>query len=296
VDFSFTSFTRKTTSHACFVAGLFCAGVVSSAQVGAIYPAGTPQSWVQAAADSELPVINADGQNPLRYRMHKVDAKGDTTRMQIESKQGDVARLIERNGHALAREDNEAEIERLKAILASPDDFLRHHKHDNATRADVTQLVRLIPQAMIFSYTPGQPQRVGMKAAQVVIDVRSDPAFKPPTMLSDALTGIEGRLWIDAASHHLLRIEGRFLKQVNFGYGLVARIFPGGTIEFEQADAGNGRWVYSSLVEDLTVRAMLVKTIPQKSLMTASDFQRLPAPIDFQQAVRELIAMPVHTQ
>ena len=279
------------------MAGLFWVGLASSAQqVTATNPAGTPQSWVQAAADNELPVINADGRTPLRYRIHKVDARGDTTRMQIESRQGDVARLIERNGHDLTRAENDAELARLKAILASPEDFLRHHKHDNANRADVTQLVNQIPKAMIFSYTPGQPQRAGSKSTQVVIDFHSDPAYKPPTMLSDALTCIEGRMWIDAESHRLVRIEGRFLKQVNFGYGIVARIFPGGTIQFEQTDAGNGRWVYSSLVEDLTVRAMLVKTIPQKSLMTASDFQRLPAPIDFQEAVRELIAMPVPTQ
>jgi hypothetical protein len=259
-------------------------------------PIGAPRNWVQSAVDNELPIINISGAQPLRYRIHKTDTKGDTVRIQIESRQGDVARLVERNGHSLTSAENAAEIARLQDVLASPQNFMRHHKHDTSTRSDVTQLVRLMPQAMLFAYTPGQPQRTGAQSPQVVIDFHSDPAFKPPTMLSQSLTGIEGRMWIDAESRHLIRIEGHFLKQVDFGYGIVARIYPGGTIELDQVNAGNGRWAYSRLVEDLTVRAMMVKTIPQKSEMEASDFHLLPAPIDFQEAVRQLLALPISTQ
>jgi hypothetical protein len=258
-------------------------------------PSGTPKSWIEAAVANELLIINDNGGTPLRYRIRKIDVKGDTTRVQIESRQGDVARLIERNGHAITAAEDAAERERLNAILASPSDFLHHHKRDNATRSDVNQLVRLLPTAMIYSFTPGQPQPAGA-APQIVIDFRSDPNFKPPTMLSESLTGIEGRMWIDAATRRVTRIEGHFLKTVNFGFGIVARIFPGGTIELEQTNAGGDRWVYSHLVEHLTVRAMMVKTIPENSQMTASDFHLLPAPIDFQDAVRQLLAMPIPTQ
>jgi hypothetical protein len=288
--------TEVQVLRCCVVSLALLAGrglVAQSVAAARAAPAGSPRSWVQAAADNELPVINANGDHPLRYRIHKVDAKGDTVRVQIESRQGDVARLIERNGRPLTAQENAAEIARLQAVLASPQDFIRHHKRDNSTRADVTGLVRLMPAALVYTYAPGQPQRPDVPTPQVVIDFHSDPAFKPPTMFAESLTGIEGRMWIDADSHHLIRIEGRFLKQVNYGYGLVARIYPGGTIELEQSDAGRGRWIYSRLVEDLTVRALMVKTIPQKSQMIASDFHPLPAPVDFEQAVRELIAMPL---
>jgi hypothetical protein len=261
----------------------------------AAVPTGTPKSWVEAAVANELLIINDTGGTPLRYRIRKIDAKGDTTRIQIESRQGDVARLIERNGHAITAAEDAAERERLNAILDSPYDFLRHHKHDSATRSDVNQLVRLLPNAMIFSFTPGQPQRTSAPP-QVVINFRSDPSFKPPTMLSESLTGIEGRVWIDAATRRVMRIEGHFLKPVNFGFGIVARIFPGGTIELEQANVGGDRWIYSHLVEHITVRAMMVKTIPENNQMTASDFHMLPAPIDFQDAVHQLLALPVPTQ
>ena len=256
-------------------------------------PPGTPRSWAEQAAANEIGIIDDDGKAPLRYRVRKVDAKGDTTREIVETRQGNVARLIERNGQPITAAEDTAEKDRLNAILAAPDDFIKHHKRDLSTRDDTLQLVRLMPQALIYTYAPGQPQLQGTDSPQVVLDFHPDPAFKPPTMLDDLLTGIEGRLWIDARSHRMIRIEGRVLHPVNFGWGFVARIYPGGSIQFEQANPGGDRWVYSHLVEHLTVRAMMVKTIPENNQMTASDFHLLPAPVSFQEAIHLLLAMPI---
>ena len=256
-------------------------------------PAGTPRSWVETAANNELHIIDDDGSVPLRYRVRKIDGHSDTTREEIETRQGDVARLIERNGQPITTSEDAAEKERLNAILRYPSDFIKHHKRDSSMRKDVMQLVSMMPQAMIYSYVPNQPQQPGAKSPQVVIDFKPDPRFKPPTMYADLLTGVEGRMWIDAESHRLTRIEGHVLQPINFGFGLVAHIYPGGTIEFEQANPGGERWVYSHLVEHLSVRAMLVKTIPEDNQMTASDFRLLPAPVSFQDAVHLLLAMQI---
>jgi hypothetical protein len=256
-------------------------------------PHGTPLDWVKAASTNELSIIDDDGTLPLRYRVRKIDARGDTTREEIETRQGDVARLIERNGQPLTGQEDAAEKERLNAILQAPAEFLKHHKRDNSTRSDVMQLVRLMPQAMIYSYAPGQPQPPAAATPQIVIDFHSDPAFKPPTMLSEVLTGLEGRMWVDPKSHRLTRIEGRVLRPLNFGFGILARVYPGGTIELEQTNTGGDRWVYSHMAEHLTVRAMMVKTMPENSQMTASDFRPLAAPVSFQEAVHMLLAMQI---
>ena len=256
-------------------------------------PAGQPHAWVQAAATNELHIIDDDGKTPLRYRIRKIDARTDTTRLIIETRQGDVARLIERNGQPLTASEDAAERERLNAILQSPSDFIKHHKRDTSTRTDVMQLVSLMPEAMIYTYVPGQPQPESAASTQVVIDFRPDPAFHPPTMFADLLTGLEGRMWIDADSKRVTRIQAQIIRPVNFGFGVVARLAPGGTIEFEQANAGGNRWVYSHLVENFSVRAMMVKTIPENTRMSASDFHLLPAPITFQEAVHQLLNTPI---
>ena len=305
------NFSRRTLSQAAFYRGVPALGILLTAVLLPLagysipramaqaaeqnngVPAGTPLDWVKAASTNELSIIEDDGTLPLRYRVRKVDARSDTTREEIETRQGDVARLIERNGQPITAQEDAAEKERLNAILQAPAEFLKHHKRDNSTRSDVMQLVRLMPQAMIYSYAPGQPQPPAATMTQIVIDFHSDPAFKPPTMLSEVLTGLEGRMWVDPKSRRVTRIEGRVLRPLNFGFGILARVYPGGTIELEQTNTGGDRWVYSHLMEHLTVRAMMVKTMPENSQMTASDFRPLTAPVSFQEAVRMLLAMPI---
>jgi len=281
-----------------YLAAAFCMALCltlsncAQAQVPAT-PAGTPLSWVQAAADNEIHIINEDG-SPVRYRVRKIDAKGDTTREIIETRQGNVARLIQRNSQPIAPEEDVAERARLQTILDSPEDFLRHHKHDESNREYSRDLVRLLPQAMIHSYAPGQPQIPG--PLQVVIDYHPDPNFNPPTTISKALTGIEGRAWIDAKSKRVMRIEGHIIKPVSFGwFGMLGSINEGGTLILEQINAGNDRWAYSRLDEHLTTRVVW-KSVPVNDKMTASDFHLLPAPMSFQEATRELLseAIPLH--
>jgi hypothetical protein len=254
--------------------------------------ASTPLSWAEAAANNELRIIDDDGSFPLRYRMRKVDAKNDITRDIIESRQGTVARLVQRNGQPITAAEDAAERERLQAQLDSPGDFAKHHKRDNAARNYSMELVRQMSHAMVFTYTPGQPQRPNFAGAQVVLDFTPDPHYKPPSLVDDTLTGIEGRVWIDRKSLRVIRIEGHVLHPIDYGWGVLGRIYPGGHVEFEQTNAGGDRWAYAHVREDLTIR-MIVKTMQERQSMDAADFQLLPAPVDYQEAIRILLATPL---
>jgi hypothetical protein len=255
-------------------------------------PAGTPQSWAEAAAHNELSIMADDGSFPLRYRTHQIDAKGDTTREVIETRQGAVARLIERDGQPLTAAQDAAERARLEEELASRADFLKRRKRETTSRDDFMELVRLLPRAMINTYAPGQPQPPHAASLQIVLDFQPNPAFRPPTMLADVLTGFGGRVWIDSRSRRMTRIEAHVLRPVNFGWGIVGRIYPGGKIEFEQANPGSDRWIYSHVDAHLTVR-LVVKTMPMNDQMTATDFLPLPAPVSFEQGIHMLLSMPV---
>lgn len=255
-------------------------------------PDGTPTSWVDKAVKHELDMIHEDDL-PMRYRMRKVDRKGDVTRIVIESQQGTVARLLERNGQPITATEDAAERGRLQEILDSPEEFLKRKRRDGEGRNYAAQLIKSMPSAMLYSYVPGQPQLPDIKSSQVVIDFKPNPAFHPPNMITQALTGIAGRVWIDQTSGHLLRIEGRVLRPVNFGWGLIAKVYPGGTVEFEQTCVDSEHCVSSHLVEDLTMREMMLRTVTDKTRMSAWNFEMLPAPLSFQEAVHQLLDMKV---
>jgi hypothetical protein len=255
-----------------------------------------PRSWVVDAATNELEALHHP-HSYLRYRMHVVDEKGDRVRDTIESEDGSVARLILKNGVPLTADEDKAEQQRLNDMIASPSDFARHVKNDSSGRKIADELIKLMPDAMLYSYTPGQPQTGTNGGAQeIVLDYKPNPAFKPPTMTAEALTGLEGRMWIDASNHHLVRMEGTISHAVNFGWGMVAHIYPGGKLVLEQTDAGGNRWIFTRFIEDVRVRALMVKTMDIHEKVDASSFQTLPGPIKYQDAIRLLLNTPLPKQ
>lgn len=290
----FVKILQQRPARPCFALALWLAAAgTGRPEIASSNPAGTPQSWIMAAAMHEREIINTNGKLPLRYKVRKIDSKGDMLREVIDTPQGAVARLLERDGKPITAAQDAAEKQRLEDILASPDAFIKHHKRDDTARIDSLQLVAAMPTAMIYTYAEGQPQTPGSATPQVVLDFRPDPAFRPGPMVADLLTGLAGRLWIDARTQHLVRADAHVVKPVNFGWGVVARLSPGGTITLEQVDAGNGHWVFSRLDEHFSVRAVMLKNMPQNTRMTASDFRELPHPVDSAEAVHLLLAMPI---
>ncbi len=79
---------------------------------------------------------------------------------------------------------------------------------------------------------------------------------------------------------------------VNIGWGMVAHIYPGGTVEVRQTNAGGQRWIVQHIVEQLTVRALMVKTIKQQLIFDTSDYVAIPA-MKYQDAIKLLLDTPL---
>jgi hypothetical protein len=228
--------------------------------------------------------------------MHIVDAKGDQLRDVIETEDGSVARLLERDGKPLTTEQDQAERARLEAMLRSPSDYYKHIKNDTSGKKIADSLMRLMPDAMIYTYAPGQPQtgkNLGM--AEIVFDYEPNPKFVPPTTAAEALKGLKGRVWIDAKSKSVVRMEGTVFQGVNFGWGMLAHIYPGGKLAVEQTDTGNGRWIFTHFSEQLTVRALMVKTLNINTTIDTTNFQTVPA-MKYQDAIHLLLNTPLPTR
>ena len=253
-----------------------------------------PRTWAAECANNEVLVI----QHPdsfLRYRLHEVDEKGDRVRDQIETPEGSVGRLIFHDGHPLTREEDAAESDRLNALLGSPSSFARHIHREQENKKIGIKLIRELPDAMIWSYTPGQPQPPDHPAGAthlVVLDFKPNPRWSAPDMESEPLTGLEGRVWIDPQTHRLVHLEGGLTHAVNIGWGMVAHIYPGGKVMLEQTNAGGQRWIVQHVVEQVTLRALIVKSVKQQLVFDTSDFQQIK-PMSYQEAIKVLLNTPV---
>jgi hypothetical protein len=257
-----------------------------------------PAEWAKLAADNEIKIVRYHSPY-LRYRIHQVGSKGDQVRDVIESKDGAVARLVERSGKPLTKQQDDAERSRLQDMLNSPQAFARHMKEDQDGKQTAIEMLTLLPQAMIYSYAPGQPQRAGAPAhsdarQEVVLDFKPNQQWKAPTLKAEALSGLNGRLWIDPQAQVVTRMEGRIFQPINVGWGMLAHVYPGGTLEMEQIALPGHRFIASHFVEDVTVRAILVKTLKVHTDMNASAFTTVPE-LSYRQAVQTLLDTPLVT-
>lgn len=252
------------------------------------------RTWALDCATNEVLVI----QHPnsfLRYRLHVVDGKGDQIRDQIETPQGTVSRLIQRDGRPLTAREDAAERDRLNGLAASPAKFARRIRHDEDNRELGVGMIRMMPNAMLWDYSPGQPQLPDHPAgaqALIVLDFKPDPKWSPPTLESELFTGIQGRVWVDPNTHYLVHVEASLFRTVNIGWGMLAHVYPGGTVTLQQANVAGSRWIVEHIVEQIALQALIVKSVKQKLVSETSDFQA-NSPMSYQQAIKVLLDTPL---
>ena len=274
---------------------LAATGPMAAAQTPSAAEISAPaESWATVCAKREELVIQHPG-SYLRYRLHEVNQKGDRMRDQIETPQGTVARMIERDGRPLTPEQDAAERARLNAMIASPDDFARHVRRDDEDRKQGLDLLHQMPDAMLWSYAPGQPQLPGQAAGGpplIVLDFKPDPKWSAPDLVSDMLTGLEGRIWIDPRTQRLVRLQADVFRAVNAGWGFFAHVYPGGTVTLEQTNPGGERWIVRHFDQQFTVRIALVKSVRERSTSDTADYRAVPS-MTYQEAIKLLLDTPL---
>lgn len=250
------------------------------------------RSWAVDAANNELVALHHKD-SYLRYRMETINERGDQVRDVIESKDGTVARLILKDGKPLTPEQDKEERQRLNDMIASPAAYAKHAKNTESEKTMADKLAPLMPEAMINTYTPGQPQsgRNG-GALEIVLDYKPNPKWNPPNTEAQALTGLEGRVWIDAKTRYVVRMEGTVFRGVNFGWGMLAHIYPGGKVVMNQTNVGGNRWIFTDFSMQLSVRALMVKRLDIHSTAKSSSYQII-GPMGYQDAIRLLLATPL---
>lgn len=244
----------------------------------------TPEQAVLRAAHNEL---SSGKTHPFRYTLRKMDNGKITTKEIIETKDGDVARLIAVGDKPLSASADAAEIQRLKTLLAHPDIEAHRRKKEQADASRADEMVRLLPSAFIYTFEsmencPSGPcYRLGMKP---------NPNFDPPDREAEVYHGMAGELWIDQRQERLAKLNVHLIADVDFGWGIVGRLFKGGTILVEQRDVGDRHWEQVLLRLNLHGKILLFKSLNVDTYEKESDFSPVPVDWTYQDAVKALLS------
>jgi hypothetical protein len=234
--------------------------------------------------------LDADASHPpLRYVLRKKDAKRETTKEIIETKDGDVARLVEVDGKPLSTEAEQAEMDRLNFLAAHPEMEERRRKSEARDQARIDRLLKLFPDAQIYTFEGVVPCESGQCYR---LSFTPNPKFVSPDLESEFLRGFAGVLWIDQAQERMTRLEAHAIADIDFGFGILGKVNKGGTAELRQADVGGHEWKLTGLKVNLTGKALMVKSINVQIDEVASDFSPVAPGTTYTDAI-EMLKKPV---
>ena len=230
--------------------------------------------------------LDAEKNHPLvRYVLHRTDEHHDTTKLIIETVDGDVARLVELDGKPLSAEADRAELDRLDTLAAHPEMQEHRHKGEQKDAERVDRLLALLPDALLYRFEgmatcgAGQCYRLSFTP---------DPHFTPPNLEADLLRGVAGEVWIDAMQERLTRLDAHFIAQVDFGFGILGKLNKGGTVLLEQSDVGGHDWELTGLTLHVTGKALMVKPLSFQINEEVSGFAQVPVGLRYRDAIQML--------
>jgi len=269
-------------------AAFFLAGATCSSGQGApptALSAPEAQALVARALATELRAAQ-DTSHPMRYQLRKSTPRLTSTKDILETRDGDVARLVSLFDKPLSQVDEQTEEARLNALLSDPS-LQRHRKQgEEGDMAIVLRLLRMLPDAFLYTYAGSA---TGPAGAVEKFTFRPNPKFDPPDFETQALTAMTGVLSIDAAQERVTRLEGHLEQDTDYGLGILGKLDKGGSIVIEQADVGGKQWRIARFKMQMNLRILFrTKSIDTTEEMT--QYVPVPANIDYRQAIQMLRA------
>jgi hypothetical protein len=262
---------------------LSCSALLHAAQTQPA-PTNDPVALVRRASQNEL--HSTAPPFPVRYKLRKEDDKVITTKEIVETKDGDVARLLAKADRQLTPEENRVEVDRLNNLLAHPEIQERRHKREQEDSGRADEMIRLLPDAFLYTDLGVAP---GPNGPAHRLSFKPNPNFHPPDREAEVYHGMEGELWIDQGQERIVKLDAHLIDDVEFGWGILGKLYKGGSLSIEQRDVGHHHWEATLLRLNLTGMALMVKPLSFQTTETSTDFQPVPLNMTYQDAVHMLL-------
>jgi hypothetical protein len=183
-------------------------------------------------------------------------------------------KLATLNGHPLSPADQRKEEQKLKQEIAKrrSESGPAHH-----TRISKFQKERnndhLLMQQMVdaFNFTLIGEETVNGHPAYV-LDAVPRPDYRPINQEAKVLTGMKGRLWVDKAGYHWIKVKAEVIKPVSYALFL-AKVGPGTRFEFEQAPVTDKLWLPKRFEQDVNAAVIGMFPIRTRTVETYTKYR-----------------------
>lgn len=243
-----------------------------------------PVDLVRKSVDLEIKTAQ-DYSTPYTYVLRKESNSGVAVRQMVETNEGLLlARTLTWNGKVPSAEEQAKEDRRLERLITSADERSKKaaEQKDDAQRA--LRILRALPTSSLYTLD-GHENIAGRDTIRLAF--KPNPKFSPEAKETYLLKAAEGKMWIDAESNRMVRLDATITDSVSIGWGLLGKIDKGGKLFLEQAIVKGGQWRMTALRIDATGKALIFKSIRIKQHQSGTNYEPIK-PVTVAEAVELL--------
>lgn len=240
-----------------------------------------PLELVRQAAGNEIKASDIDRYYMFRDTIQYKDRS--VAREIVRTKQGGLWTTLLINGKPLSLDERRKDNDRLEKFANNPDARRKRREANKAEDKRAALMLSSLPDAFLYTYDGTDH---GPKGEELVrLKFRPNPSFDPPNHETAVYVGMQGDLIIDRRAMRIAKIDGTLFKDVDFGWGILGRLYKGGKFIIVQRDIGNGDWEEVQETLQFNGKILMIKSLTVSSNETMSDFRPVSPDITTAQAL-----------
>lgn len=246
-------------------------------------PSSSAQDLARKVVANEIRVSKED-HSLWSYQKTTAKPGGDEERAVVQTKDGDLDRLVLLDGKALNARQQKQESERIQNLIHNPSERHKLQERSQKDADQMTRILKVLPDALLFAYG----ERRG-NSTQLLF--KPNPKYHPTSRETHVLSTLTGEMWVDPRQNRIEEVSGHLIHEVRFGGGFAGHLDKGGTFEVKQAEVGPGHWEITKLDVHMKGKALLFKSISIQQSESRSHFQRVSDKLTLEQAA-EMLSRP----
>ncbi len=258
--------------------------LASPAAIAQQQPDIDAQELVRRAAKNEIRANNIH--QYFMYRDHTEYKNHSITKEVLETPKGGLSSTIAINGQPLTPDQRAKDNQKLEKFANDPE---ARRKREQSSKEDDQRdelMLTSLPDAFLYTYAGTQPGANGDELVHLTF--KPNPNFNPPNHETRVYQGMQGDMLIDRKEMRIAKIDGTLFKDVEFGWGILGRLYKGGKFIIEQRDVGGGRWETTRETLEFYGKILMIKPLTIWSTETATDFRPVPSNLTVAQALELL--------
>ena len=235
----------------------------------------SPQQLVKDTVHNEL---NANKQQNYWMYQDSNQQSGETKLSRVvETRECWLRWVLSINGQPLSAAQEQKQQARINKLVNDESARRQNRAAIDHDGQKAENLMKMLPNAFLYTADGEQDGNIRLK-------FRPNPQFNPPTNAAKVFHHMDGTLLINKKEKRLAGISGTLMQNVDFGWGILGKLYKGGTFKVRQTELAPNDWEVTLLDVHIQGRALFFHTISEQQTEAKTDFQQVPSNISLAQA------------